>query len=190
MIQAIIPHDCEVVKSGRPVGPIADRVLGALLANIADRKGNNIVSHDSRRCFSRINLKQDTDYSQFVVFDCCHSASGTRGAHPSDVDNEVTPRAVDLVNDYSASLEQQLRHTGSHNYRFRNIPSITFSNNSLGSHVLLAACSQTEQASEHREGGRIRGRFTSAFLRFLYTATLHNIRYSDILGQMEKISNL
>ncbi len=189
MIQVIVPHDCELVKLGKPVGPISDRVLGALIANIAERKGNNIVSHDSRQCFSRIDLKQDTDYSQFVVLDCCYSASGTRGAYPSDVDDEVTPRAVELVNDYSASLEQQLRDTGSYNYRLRTMPGINFSNNSLGSHVLLAACSRTEQASEHREGGLMRGRFTSALLRFLYAAMLSNIQYSDILGQMEKISN-
>ena len=97
---------------------------------------------------------------------------------------------MDLFDDYSESLEQQLRDTGSYKHSLCTIPGINFSNNSLGTHVLLAACSQTEQAVEHREGGRIRGRFTTALLRFLYKATLNNIRYSDILGQMENISQL
>lgn len=43
MIQVIVPHDCDAIKSGKPVGPIADRVLGALIGNISEKKGNNIV---------------------------------------------------------------------------------------------------------------------------------------------------
>lgn len=120
------------------------------------------------------------------MLDCCHSASGTRGSDPSDVDNEVTPRAMDLVDDYSASLEQQLRDTGS--YKLASMPDINFANSSIESHVLLAACSQSEQALEHREGGFIRGCFTTALLNFLYTAPLGSIRYSDILGHMERIT--
>lgn len=46
-IQAIVPYDCDVIidiKSGQRVAPIPDRVLEVLLANIADKKGDNIVS--------------------------------------------------------------------------------------------------------------------------------------------------
>ncbi|KJA25051.1 hypothetical protein HYPSUDRAFT_76127 [Hypholoma sublateritium FD-334 SS-4] len=167
MIQVIVPHDCEAIKSGKRVGPIADRVLGALIGNIAEQKDNNI----------------------FVVLDCCHSASGTRGSNPSDVDNEVTSRAVDLVNDYSASLEQQLRNIGA--YQLASMPDINFTNSSIKSHVLLAACSQSEDALEYRDpqAGFMRGRFTAALLNFLYTTPLNTIRYSDILSRMERITS-
>ena len=49
MIQAIVPYDCDTVKSGQRVGPISDRTFGALIGNIAKEKGNNIVSYISDR---------------------------------------------------------------------------------------------------------------------------------------------
>ena len=44
MIQAIVPYDCDTVTSEGQVGPISDRTFGALIGNIAEKKGNNIVS--------------------------------------------------------------------------------------------------------------------------------------------------
>lgn len=54
----------------------------------------------------------------------------------------------------------------------------------LGSHVLLAACKETEVA---REEGR-RGRFTSALLELLNEeGRLETLTYSDILKHIKPI---
>jgi uncharacterized caspase-like protein len=45
-MKAIVPYDCDVIidtKSCQRVAPIPDRVLEVLFANIADKKGDNIV---------------------------------------------------------------------------------------------------------------------------------------------------
>ncbi|KDN42637.1 hypothetical protein RSAG8_06594, partial [Rhizoctonia solani AG-8 WAC10335] len=57
MIQALVPQDAGLTGgSNTRIYPIPDRTIAALLNELADAKGDNIT----------------------VIFDCCHSASGTR----------------------------------------------------------------------------------------------------------------
>ena len=55
-IQFIVPHDCRVNVSGSNVPAIPDRTLGALLHQLADVKGDNIV-----RCFF-VSLRLPIDW--------------------------------------------------------------------------------------------------------------------------------
>jgi hypothetical protein len=53
-----------------------------------------------------------------------------------------------------------------------------------GSHILLAACSETEAARERSEGGH----FTTALLKLLQQdKKLETLTYTDILKQIERI---
>ncbi|KAH7337328.1 caspase domain-containing protein [Rhizoctonia solani] len=60
--QCLVPWDAGTQDAGgNPIPPIPDYTIGALLYALAAEKGNNIT----------------------VIFDCCHSASSTRGVtHP------------------------------------------------------------------------------------------------------------
>lgn len=42
-IQAIVPYDCDIMKSSQNVAPIPSPVIEALLSKVAEKKGNNIV---------------------------------------------------------------------------------------------------------------------------------------------------
>lgn len=62
---------------------------------------------------------------------------------------------------------------------------------SLKSHVLLAACSRSEQAYEIPVRDDIlttkRGAFSMALLQLFYTQPLDKLRYCDILPGIERI---
>ncbi|KJA25069.1 hypothetical protein HYPSUDRAFT_214125 [Hypholoma sublateritium FD-334 SS-4] len=169
MIQAIVPYDCDTLRSGNRVAPISDRTFGALIGNIAEKKGNNI----------------------FVVFDCCHSGSGTRGVPGSsdDDDSRDTARAANLTRDYSAILEQQLRNTGVH--ELTASAHNRFIHYAMESHVLLSACGEMEEAFETPVKDDIyttkRGRFSMALLKLLYEMPIDKLRYSDILDHLDPI---
>ncbi|KAG9310082.1 hypothetical protein JVU11DRAFT_9691 [Chiua virens] len=141
-IQCLLPRDYE----RSVVHPIPDRTIGALIEDIAKTRGDNIT----------------------VIFDCCHSASGTR------VDNEAyTPRTVDLGSDPMIPVE--LDHdiwTG----RAGKISS-GFAYHGLRSHVLLAACGEGELAYEYKG----RGQFTAALLEILKNCALDDVTYVDVL---------
>jgi len=62
-------------------------------------------------------------------------------------------------------------------------PVTTFASGAFNTHVLLAACSDTELAREF-EG---RGRFTTALLNLLNVTPLERLSYYEILTLMEKI---
>lgn len=182
VIQGIVPHDCDAVKSGVKIGPIADRVLGALIGSIAKEKDNNIVS-SATVCLRTLHGQNGTHWPhQVVILDCCHSASGTRGAYHSDVDSEDTPRSVDLLEDYSESLERQLSNIGLD--KLASASDINFAHSSMESHVLLAACRQSQKSYEGSTGGR----FTAALLQVLYKEPLDRLRYSDIVSLMKPMT--
>ncbi|KAF8968687.1 hypothetical protein BDZ97DRAFT_323862 [Flammula alnicola] len=123
-IQVIIPYDCDALERARRIPPIPDRTIGALLARIAEKKGDNIT----------------------VVFDCCHAASGTRGG-----DDDMITRSVELDSrPYPETLDQDIWDFGP---RGSYVPS-KFHHGGLGSHVLLAACGITEKANEYMGHGQ------------------------------------
>ena len=115
---------------------------------------------------------------QTIIFDCCHSSSGTRKdrIHPARLS-----RAVDVPCNIPVDIDQEIWH-GSDNYRgMTTAPG--FLQSGLTSHVLLAACGAKECAME--EMGR--GAFTKALLEVLTTIGADKITYSDLLGRIHAL---
>ncbi|KAH7921902.1 hypothetical protein BV22DRAFT_1038069 [Leucogyrophana mollusca] len=177
-IQHLVPHDhdcqyeckngcgdkckdgCEGRKDGTVPG-IPDRTLGALLTRLATEKGDNIT----------------------VIFDCCHSGSGTRNdkAAPTRLVRGIkikeTP-ADDLDQDIWGAIE--LNETKNS----RAIaPSAGFAQSGLLSHVLLAACGADEFAREEDK----RGIFTSALIEVLKVG-VNKLTYAELLQQLPPLS--
>ncbi|CCM00515.1 uncharacterized protein FIBRA_02549 [Fibroporia radiculosa] len=150
-IQFIVPQDYS--PRVNEVQGIPDRTVGALIEEIAREKGDNIT----------------------VIFDCCHSASGTR-----DDRGTILTRAVELVNNVPLDLDRVI--WGSTGQRGAKIAA-GFAHVGLRSHVLLSACSKNERATEERG----RGRFTKALLLFLEGVGADKVTYTDVLNKMEKI---
>ncbi|KAF8436573.1 caspase domain-containing protein [Boletus edulis BED1] len=146
-VQCLIPQDCEI--TGAEPLPIPDRTIGALIEDIAKAKGDNIT----------------------VIFDCCHSASGTRGQ-----DDEYVPRSVDLHFNIPETLDDYV--WGSRDVSIAS----NFAYHGLRSHVLLAACREKESAYEHKG----RGLFTSALLATLRSCATKGLTltYAELLKRI------
>ncbi|PPR00906.1 hypothetical protein CVT26_015516 [Gymnopilus dilepis] len=165
-MQMLVPHDFSSDPMHR-VAPITDRELERSIGNIAAEKGDNIT----------------------VIFDCCHSASGTR-----DIDQNS---AVTVVR--SIEIEVDLHDSFDHSVP-RDLPAeiagmpmprqpqrkstIDFRRPAgLQSHVLLSACGESEQAKETNG----RGNFSVAFLKLLRTRSPDQLRYCDVVTMMDAI---
>ncbi|KAF8452912.1 caspase domain-containing protein [Boletus edulis BED1] len=138
-IQCLLPQDYE----GTIISPIPDRTVGSLIGGIAKVKGDNIS----------------------VIFDCCHSASGTRAC------DGYVDRTIELNHTIDEDLDEDIWgeragkiHSG-------------FACHGLQSHVLLAACGEEERAYEH-EG---RGQFTTALLETLKNCAIDDLTYNEVL---------
>ncbi|KIM41992.1 hypothetical protein M413DRAFT_142447 [Hebeloma cylindrosporum] len=155
-LQVLVPRDyCPTPE--KYVGPIPDRTIGALIAGIAEKKGDNIT----------------------IVFDCCHSASGTRGNNKDGL-GSLAVRSVELE---ASVLDQDLDRDIWDFGRRSSSPSPDLLHGGLNSHVLIAACSASERATE-ADG---RGSFSSAFLKLLRSISPDELRYRDILTHMDII---
>lgn len=113
---------------------------------------------------------------QTVIFDCCYSASGTReselgtGVRGVPLDDEL-PLDLDLQ-EFSALIG-----CGSQ-------IATRFGVGGLRSHVLIAACKETEKAREEDK----KGRFTAALLDlFAQKGRLETLTYADILKHIKRI---
>ncbi|KAF8970602.1 hypothetical protein BDZ97DRAFT_1790076 [Flammula alnicola] len=154
-MQMLVPQDyCSKSLESTPVPGIPDRTIAALLQGIAEKKGDNIT----------------------VVFDCCHSASGTRGnVGPERVRSVVVDFAI-----HTEDLDQEILESVA--FRIPN-NSPRYLYYGLRSHILISACGSDETARE-RYG---RGKFTTAFIKLLRTIPLDKLRYSDILTYIDVI---
>ncbi|PVG00050.1 hypothetical protein CPB86DRAFT_813539 [Serendipita vermifera] len=150
-IQALVPQNC-TIEDG--IYPIPDRTISALINGIAKKKGDNIT----------------------VIFDCCHSSSGTRDTYNSS--HHI--RSVELPDNLPPHLDDSIWDDGS--TRGSSVAP-GFTKTGLQSHVLLAACSEHEQAIE-QDG---HGQFTTALLRLLRNEGAEKLTYSDVLRQLENI---
>ncbi|KAF9477973.1 hypothetical protein BDN70DRAFT_74423 [Pholiota conissans] len=163
-IQAIVPYDCdsegEGGKSRTRVPPIPDYVLEILLSKIVEEKGDNIT----------------------VLFDCCHSASATRGAKQ---DTDVISRSVhiDKSDVYTEQLGREL--LAEETVTRGAVAAPKFRHRGLGSHILLSACGALEEAKESSGHGR----FSTAILNLLEQVEFDGLRYCDILKH-EKIEKI
>jgi hypothetical protein len=163
--QMLIPQNYD----GQTVQGIPDRTMSVLLERLAREKGDNIV----RMCF--VSSVLDLIMLQTVIFDCCHSASGTRTdkINPNQSVRGISikvpmPSGVDagiLGLDRGSHVRPGFLHTG------------------LRSHVLLAACGAKEQAKEV-EG---RGIFTKALLQVLSSVSADTITYTDLLQRIYEL---
>ncbi|CCM00516.1 uncharacterized protein FIBRA_02550 [Fibroporia radiculosa] len=159
-IQLLVPHDQSCIDcSGHLVHGIPDRTLGALLTQIADKKGDNIS----------------------VIFDCCHSGSGTRAdvAEPTRLD-----RGIEVKTSLPADLDQEIWNSPSSSSEERAIAiSAGFAHSGLRSHVLLAACGAEERAREERA----RGLFTKALIDALISYGTDKLTYADVIKRMSPL---
>jgi len=112
-----------------------------------------------------------------VVFDCCHSASGSRG----DKDDPLTlVRAVQL-GDIPFGMEAD-RNIKDHRPR-NSSPYKGYLHRGLGSHMFISACSSSEDAIEHDGHGRL----STALLKLLFHTSPNKLRYRDLLENIEPI---
>ncbi|KAF8887263.1 caspase domain-containing protein [Gymnopilus junonius] len=145
------------------VASIPDFVIGALINQIANKKGNNIT----------------------VVFDCCHSASGTRDSVSSafEDDDFQCARSVDLGrSSYNPQIDEEILsqdETRAIDWGSR------YALGGSNSHILLAACGQAEKAYESHGLGN----FTAALTKLLHKTSPDELRYCDILSKMDRIWN-
>ncbi|KAH6909146.1 caspase domain-containing protein [Coprinopsis sp. MPI-PUGE-AT-0042] len=151
-IQVIFPQD----YNPPTVKAIRDRHIGALLDGLADIHGNNIT----------------------VIFDCCHSGSGTRGN-----DTTAIVRGAPLtVEGIPRDDDPEMRVVaGTRGIKVAN----GFTQHGIRSHVLLAACSANEEARE--DASERRGRFTVALLKLLRNTGAEQLVYADVLCRIEPI---
>ncbi|KAG8737059.1 hypothetical protein FRC10_008610 [Ceratobasidium sp. 414] len=162
-IQVIFPYDYNLATPGSkdPVNCIPDRTIGTLLNELAAAKGDNIT----------------------VIFDSCHSASGSRG----DCADETVPgriaREAEVLADVPANIDSDiLPSTVVHDYspsetigesRRPELPLYT----DQASHIHFAACGSEEKAWEE-EG---RGVFTAALLKCIRASGVDKISYQNLM---------
>ncbi|KAF5326404.1 hypothetical protein D9611_000943 [Ephemerocybe angulata] len=155
-IQMIVPWDYKHPDgANRTVQGIPDRTLGFLLTNISKNKGDNIT----------------------VIFDSCHSGSGTR----SDEGDSQT-RGGYYSSEVPADLDEGLFSSAGGTRGAR--VSERFRHHGLRSHVLLAACAQHEEAREEKDSGD----FTRVLLKALSGVATTEITYEDLMQRMESLT--
>ncbi|KDR80085.1 hypothetical protein GALMADRAFT_92295, partial [Galerina marginata CBS 339.88] len=163
MIQMLVPQDfCSDI--GKVIPGIPDRTVGALLEDIAEKKGNNIT----------------------VVLDCCHSASGTRGRS-----GKFSVRGSEILRPsiHTEGLDRHIWDKGAK--PLYPIPKFRFTG--LRSHILIAACGPNEVARESASHGSFSFQFLRLLrsvppdqLRYSEILT----RMSPIFGQNPQIEGI
>ncbi|TFY62831.1 hypothetical protein EVG20_g6557 [Dentipellis fragilis] len=155
-IQMLIPHDHDCVVAGKTIYGIPDRTIGVLLERLAKKKGNNVS----------------------VIFDCCHSGSGTR---TDEIDSSYLVRGIEIKKPVPSDLDKEIWSQSADDRA--TVVAAGFLQSGLRSHVLLAACGSEETAQE-REG---RGVFTKSFLETIISTGADKLTYRDII---QRIPNL
>ncbi|KIJ27950.1 hypothetical protein M422DRAFT_71496 [Sphaerobolus stellatus SS14] len=156
-IQYILPHDIKTQdEANNAIHGIPDRTLGTLLNELAKSKGDNIS----------------------VIFDCCHSGSGTR---TDEVEPERLARVVE-IEDVPPELDM---HIWNDEERCKDetrgaFLAPGFVRCGLRSHVLIAACGAEEKAREHCG----RGIFTEALVKTLRSVGADKVTYQDVLKRI------
>ncbi|KAA1472307.1 hypothetical protein DENSPDRAFT_173021 [Dentipellis sp. KUC8613] len=155
-IQMLIPHDHDCVVAGKTIHGIPDRTIGVLLERLAKKKGNNVS----------------------VIFDCCHSGSGTR---TDEIDSSYLVRGIEIKKPVPSDLDKEIWSQAADDRA--TVVAAGFLQSGLRSHVLLAACGAAETAQE-RDG---RGVFTKSFLETIISTGADKLTYRDII---QRIPNL
>ncbi|QRV77162.1 ICE-like protease (caspase) p20 domain protein [Ceratobasidium sp. AG-Ba] len=159
-IQGLVPCDVATLDhQGRLVEIIPDCTVASLIEDIAQSKGDNIT----------------------VIFDCCHSASGTRDDEET---SNMLVRSIDFrdLPPLSPRTDTEIVHWPASSSRTSVIPT-GFAHRASRSHVLLAACGSGEVAWE-RNG---QGEFTRALLSVLKDADLSCLTYTELMHGLPSI---
>ncbi|KDQ52438.1 hypothetical protein JAAARDRAFT_73132 [Jaapia argillacea MUCL 33604] len=143
-VEGIVSQDYD----GKGVHFIPDRTIGELIEGIARNKGDNIT----------------------VIFDCCHSGSGTR-----DPDRLI--RCAEIEDKISLDLDQRICGTDARG----SVTLPEFRHTGLSSHMLLAACGADETAGEINQ----RGVFSKALLKLLQSVGVEKLTYRDVLTSID-----
>ncbi|KAJ1301201.1 hypothetical protein OPQ81_003611 [Rhizoctonia solani] len=168
-IQVIFPFDylLEDLDSAKPVNCIPDKTIAVLLNELAAKKGDNIT----------------------VIFDSCHSASGTRDNElgPKGTDPNRRERSANVEIEIPADIDDYLFASGDPMFNHpekqcRDAELLLFSDQT--SHVHLAACGIRQKAIE--ENGR--GVFTAALLKKIRESRVDKITYHNLLKSLEMAS--
>jgi hypothetical protein len=112
-----------------------------------------------------------------VILDCCNSGSGTRKGTTDD----IAVRGMTITESPPSDIDQDLL-TAEPGTRASSTAA-GFARKGLNSHVLLAACTQKEQARE--QSGR--GNFTKAILQTIEAIGADKLTYASLLERMDKI---
>ncbi|KZV60769.1 hypothetical protein PENSPDRAFT_759837 [Peniophora sp. CONT] len=162
-ISMLVPHD-GTKKRGNSTRNIPDHTIASLLHQLAEKMGR--------------------DANITVMFDCCHSGSGTRNLGVEDI-SRSTARGFDM--DDAKFIPDALHGRGI------EVPA-GFVMAGTTSHVLLAACAEDGQAFEKvhgdeevsESGGDVcRGVFTKALLEILMKAQ-EDTTYQDLMDGVSK----
>ncbi|KAH7337510.1 hypothetical protein B0J17DRAFT_663253 [Rhizoctonia solani] len=150
-VQVIFPQDYGLCKIGSsdPVNCIPDYTISSLLNELAASKGNNIT----------------------IVFDSCHSASGSRDALESSL--TLRPRHAPVLYEIPGDLDADIIKMTPGQSVSRAVDPILRTDQA--SHVLLAAYGQ--------------GQFTTALLTALKTCGVENLTYHNLLISLPKLAN-
>jgi Caspase domain len=174
-IQMLIPHDFHADINGQVIYGIPDRTIGTLLSRVAEKWGDNIVCLPCFTMYSQLMAL----YIQTVIFDCCHSASGTRAVSAS---NRI-PRSAAIPNDVASDLDVDIwSNTQFEKSGVAIAPG--FLHHGLKSHILLAACGRNELAYEEQGNGV----FTNALLKLLSTIGAQNVTYANLLQRLPRLT--
>ncbi|KAI0316110.1 caspase domain-containing protein [Amylostereum chailletii] len=158
-IQMILPHDfIPRTSTSESSQGILDVTLSVLLNKLSRAKGNNIS----------------------VIFDCCHSGSGTR------IDEDMPSplvRGVKLPDDYAIlpMVDEQILSDEDR----ATCVAKKFEKAEMASHVLLAACRASELAHESNQHGD----FTSALLALLRKDCVDRLTYEEAIMRLPDLTS-
>ncbi len=157
-IEALCPVDRTASGTESSIPDISDREINIILAEIAHAKGNHIT----------------------LILDCCYSSGASRD--PSESPN-VVRHATSLP---ATSIKDMLEAADTRLGKLSRYHSV-FERNwkpDMTSHVVLAACAETQYAEEAPEGGdnRWNGVFTQALVKALKSNGLkEDSTYVDLI---------
>ncbi|KAL5639795.1 hypothetical protein ACGC1H_006391 [Rhizoctonia solani] len=168
-VQVIFPYDYDVKTddSSDPIECIPDRTIAALLNGLSEVKGDNIT----------------------VIFDSCHSASGTRNpAKPKPGVIDRRKRSAEVKRDIPWSIDSDILNPElgiapppkKDEIRYTGLPLCI----NQTSHVHLAACGSQEVAWE--EDGR--GVFTVALLKTIRAKGVDKITYQNLIRELAALA--
>ncbi|KAF8594923.1 hypothetical protein BDV93DRAFT_564909 [Ceratobasidium sp. AG-I] len=156
VIQAIVACDSNTPDpDGELIGVIPDHTTNVLLGQLAFLKGNNIT----------------------VIFDCCHSGSGTRVEPEDQMFRGVDTKDVPPV---TQNLDRDILRAG-----FAAEISLSREvRRGLATHTHLAACAPNQRARDTKDGGV----FTIAFLDLLRRLGACNLTYKSCIRELRQLN--